>query len=119
VLPRAAFAASASAAGNDQEAQAKRGAEPKVKESSYGDEDEPEDALEEDEDLDDIGGDEDDIDLGLSLPKIALDGDMAEEDEPGDDEVDDGEDEPVSAKAAALPKAAPPSRAKRLLRQRL
>jgi tRNA nucleotidyltransferase/poly(A) polymerase len=86
---------------------AKRGAEAKVKESSFGDEDEPEDALEEDEDLDDIGGDEDDIDLGLSLPKIVLDGDMAEEDELGEDEADDGEDEPAPAKRPAKVAAEP------------
>jgi tRNA nucleotidyltransferase/poly(A) polymerase len=54
---------------------AKRGAEAKLKEHSYDDED-AEDGLDEDEDLDDIGGDEDEIDLGLSLPKVDLDAEI-------------------------------------------
>ncbi len=50
---------------------AKRGAEAKVKEQSYEDEEESEDDLGGDEDLDDIGSD-DEIDLGVSLPKVVL-----------------------------------------------
>jgi tRNA nucleotidyltransferase/poly(A) polymerase len=90
---------------------AKRGAEAKVKERSYDDDDE-EDALDEDGDLDDIGGDDDEIDLGLSLPKVELDSEIADDLEPGEDEADDEEAEPVAArskrgaKAEATPKGA-------------
>jgi tRNA nucleotidyltransferase/poly(A) polymerase len=45
----------------------KRGTEPKVKERSYEDEDEAEEAAE--EDLDEIGGDEEEIGLGISVPR--------------------------------------------------
>ncbi|MGD0731989.1 MAG: CCA tRNA nucleotidyltransferase [Terracidiphilus sp.] len=70
---------------------AKRGAEPKVKERSYDDEDEPEDEL--DEDVDDLGGDEEEIDLGLSLPKGGLATESAEDAETLEDDVDGDESE--------------------------
>jgi tRNA nucleotidyltransferase (CCA-adding enzyme) len=85
----------------------KRGAEAKVKERSYDDD---EDALDEDGDLDDIGGDDEEIDLGLSIPKVELDSELADDIEPGDDEADEEEAEPVpvkrGAKAAAAAKVA-------------
>jgi tRNA nucleotidyltransferase/poly(A) polymerase len=95
---------------------AKRGAEAKIKEASF-DDDEGEDDLDDDDDLDDIGGDDDDMDLGLSLPKVDLDADIGEEPvsvaAQGDDDDDEDEDEepkPVAvkraAKAPAPPKAA-------------
>jgi tRNA nucleotidyltransferase (CCA-adding enzyme) len=71
----------------------KRGAEPKVKERAYGDEDEAEDAVE--EDLDDIGGDDEEIDLGISIPKGDLEPDLADESESADDELEDEEHERV------------------------
>jgi tRNA nucleotidyltransferase/poly(A) polymerase len=74
---------------------AKRGAEAKVKEHAFDDE-EAEDGIDEDEDLDDIGGDDDEIDLGLPLPKIDLDGSLAVDDEGGEDEEEEAE--PVMAK---------------------
>src|ERR1019366_9657199 len=57
---------------------AKRGAEAKVKEDSFDDEEEAEVALDGEDDLDDIGGDEDELDLGLglNLPKVELDIDL-------------------------------------------
>lgn len=87
----------------------KRGAEAKVKERSF-DDDEDEDGLDEDGDLDDIGGDDDEIDLGLSLPKVELDSEIADEAEPADDELEDEPEEAPAplkrgAKAAAKPVA--------------
>jgi hypothetical protein len=93
---------------------AKRGAEAKVKEAAFDDE-EAEDALDEDEDLDDIGGDEEDIDLGLPIPKIDLDGSLAVDDEGGEDEEEEEEKEkkvePVETKRGSKPPA-PPKHAK-------
>ncbi|MGD0892600.1 MAG: CCA tRNA nucleotidyltransferase [Terracidiphilus sp.] len=89
---------------------AKRGAEAKAKERSYDDDEDAEDALDEDGDLDDIGGDDEEIDLGLNLPKVELDSELADDIEPGDDEADEEEAEPApvkrGAKAAAAPKTA-------------
>jgi len=88
---------------------AKRGAETRLKEHSYDEEEETEDALEEDDDLDDLVVEEEDLDLGLSLPKVDLDAeipDLMESDligpdatETGDDELDAEEPEPVAAPA--------------------
>ncbi len=98
---------------------AKRG-EAKLKERTYDDDDEVEDALVDDEDLDDLGGDDDEIDLGLSLPKVDLgvDADLVDEGESLEDdlEADGAEPEPVkragkasaAGKAAKLEPAAPP-----------
>jgi tRNA nucleotidyltransferase/poly(A) polymerase len=80
----------------------KRGAEAKLKEDSF-DEEESEDTLD-DEDLDDIGGDDDDLDLGLNLPKIALEVDLTEEPETA---AAEDEDEEVNPKPAPKPKAQP------------
>jgi tRNA nucleotidyltransferase/poly(A) polymerase len=84
---------------------AKRGAEAKIKEHSFDDDEESEEGLDEDEDLDDIGGEDDDLGLGLHLPKVDLNGDMADdaeavlvEDVDGDEDEED-EDE-VSPKPA-------------------
>jgi tRNA nucleotidyltransferase (CCA-adding enzyme) len=81
---------------------AKRGAEAKVKERSY-DDDEADDSLDEDADLDDLGGDDDEIDLGLNLPKVDLDAEITEDSEPVEDDLDADEPEPaaVPAKRAA------------------
>ena len=76
---------------------AKRGAEAKIKEQSYEDDEDSGDGLDVDEDLDDIGGDEDEIDLGLSIPKADLESDMAEETESAADVLDDAELAPVAA----------------------
>jgi tRNA nucleotidyltransferase/poly(A) polymerase len=85
---------------------AKRG-EAKVKERTFDDDEEAEDALDEDEDLDDLGGDDDEIDLGIPIPKVDLEpetGDELEsegEDDEGDD--DDSEPEPPSGKRGSKP----------------
>jgi len=96
---------------------AKRGAEAKIKEQSYDDDEDSGDGLDVEEDLDDIGGD-DEIDLGLSIPKVDLDSDLAEEAESAEDELDDEEAAPAaavvkptakkSAKPEAAKKAQPP-----------
>ncbi len=73
----------------------KRGAEPRLKEQSYDDED-TEEGLEDDEDLDDLVGEEDDLDLGLSLPKVDLEAeipDLIESDLIEPDAIDSAEDE--------------------------
>jgi len=98
---------------------AKRGAEAKLKEHSYDDED-SEDESDEDDDLDDIGGDDDDIDLGLSLPKIDLDADMpdlidsepieGDETEPAEEELDPEEAAPVAAPVKRGSKIAAPAK---------
>jgi tRNA nucleotidyltransferase/poly(A) polymerase len=92
---------------------AKRGAEAKVKEHSYDDEDSEE--VDEDDDLDDIGGDDDDIDLGLNLPKVDLDADMPDliDSEPIEgDETESAEDE-LEPEVAA-PVAAPSKRGSKI-----
>ena len=77
---------------------AKRGAESKAKEQSYDEEGEPEESLDDDEDLDDIGGDDEEIDIGIAIPKIALDVDLSDDaDTDGDDEDEEGETEPEPA----------------------
>ncbi|MGA2729669.1 MAG: CCA tRNA nucleotidyltransferase [Terracidiphilus sp.] len=89
---------------------AKRGAEAKVKERSFDDEDEA--GAEEEADLDDIGGDDEEIDLGI--PKLEMEvelGDDVEADEDeGDAEAEDEEEaEPTPKRGktgAAPPKAA-------------
>jgi tRNA nucleotidyltransferase/poly(A) polymerase len=97
---------------------AKRGAEAKIKEAAFDDDEDAEVELNEDEDLDDIAADDDEIDLGLALPKAALDSEIGEGVEPigddldaeVDDESDSDESEPVPApakrgsKASATPK---------------
>ena len=91
---------------------AKRGAEAKIKEHSYDDEEEADDDLDDDEDLDDIGGDDEEIDLGMSMPKIALDEDLGDEGDTELDELEPAEPEPApmaakrSAKMPAPPKPA-------------
>jgi len=87
---------------------AKRGAEPKVKERSF-DEDEEEAGPEDEPDLDDIGGDEEEIDLGI--PKLELEAELGEDVEADEDEEeaeDETEDEPAprgGKKGSGAPKA--------------
>ncbi len=89
---------------------AKRSAEAKLKEHAFDEEEEPEDVLDEDVDLDDIGGDEDEIDLGISIPKIDLGSEMAEEADILGDDLEAEEPEPVPAPVKRAPK--PPGTAK-------
>jgi len=105
---------------------AKRGAEAKVKEPSYDDDEDAED-LDADDDLDDIVADDDeDIGLGLALPKVELDADSSDDEvEPvgtdldadldADDEDGDDEPEPTPPPAKRGPKASasstPPTKA--------
>jgi tRNA nucleotidyltransferase/poly(A) polymerase len=56
---------------------AKRGAEAKVKERTFEDDEAAEDELDEDDDLGLTADDEDEIDLGLTLPKVELDSEIA------------------------------------------
>ncbi|MGP8176096.1 MAG: CCA tRNA nucleotidyltransferase [Terracidiphilus sp.] len=76
---------------------AKRGAEAKLKERTY-DDDEAEGGLDDEVGLDDLGGDEE-IDLGLSLslnlPKVELDAEIGVEFEPAENELEAEEHEPV------------------------
>ena len=87
---------------------AKRGAEPKVKERSF-DEDEDEAGPEDEPELDEIGGDEEEIDLGI--PKLELEAELSEDVEADEDEEeaeDETEDEPASRggkKGSGAPKA--------------
>jgi tRNA nucleotidyltransferase/poly(A) polymerase len=88
---------------------AKRGAEAKLKEDSFDDEEDAEEALDGEDDLDDIGGDEDELDLGLglglNLPKVELDIDLLEESESAaEDDVEDA-DEDANPKPAAKPES--------------
>jgi hypothetical protein len=86
---------------------AKRSAESKVKERSYDDEEEPEEGPEEEEDLDDIGGDDEEIGLGMSIPKVDLEPEPADEGEPGEEETEPETPEPVSAQRSVRPPAEP------------
>jgi len=108
---------------------AKRG-EAKLKERTFDDDEEAEDALDADDDVDDLGGDEDEIDLGLTIPKADLEPEIGEdlETDSGEDDLDEDEPEPEpakrsskSTKSAAAPakgnagpagKQVPPSKAK-------
>ncbi len=95
---------------------AKRGAEAKVKERSFDDEDDAADALEE-EDLDDIGGDDEEIDISLVIPKRDLEGETGEEgesdeDDADDEEADDAPVKPSKKQTAAEKKAAAAAEAK-------
>jgi hypothetical protein len=87
---------------------AKRGAEAKLKEDSFDDEEEAEDTLAGEDDLDDIGGgDEDELDLGmglgLKLPKVELDIDLLDDSESAAEEEAEDADEDVTPKPAAKP----------------
>ncbi len=91
----------------------KRGAEPKVKERSYEDEDEAGDELD-DDDLDDIGGDDEEIDLGLT--KDGVEPDLLADEEA--EEIDEAEEETapparkgVKAKSSSKPTKAAPAKA--------
>lgn len=91
---------------------AKRGAEPKLKEQAFDDEEESEEALE-DEDLDDIGGDEDEIDLAIPIPKgdlpVDLGGELEAEielDDEDESEAEEAEPEPVPVPAKRGTKSA-------------
>jgi tRNA nucleotidyltransferase/poly(A) polymerase len=63
----------------------KRG-EPKVKEHAFEDDEDAENIADEDDDLG-IGGDDEGIDLGLNLPKLDIDSEMAEEPDSEEDEL--------------------------------
>jgi tRNA nucleotidyltransferase/poly(A) polymerase len=80
---------------------AKRGAEAKLKGDSF--DDESEDRQDDDEDLDDIGGDDDELAMELHLPKIDLEGDLAEE---SDTVADEDEDEDEGPHSKPAPKSA-------------
>src|SRR5208337_2419477 len=87
---------------------AKRGAEAKIKEASYDDDEEGEDNLDEDEDLDDIGGDDEDLNLGISIPKADLGVDIADEADAIADEDEDEDQEPARPPAKSAAKAPAP-----------
>jgi tRNA nucleotidyltransferase/poly(A) polymerase len=81
---------------------AKRGAEPKIKEQAFDEDEDSEEALAGDDDLDDLGGDEDEMDLVLPVPKVDLD------QEPGD-ELDPDEEEEEAEEAEPVPPAKKPA----------
>lgn len=74
----------------------RRGAEAKIKERAYDDEDSEEGGAG-DDDLDEIGGDEDEMDLGMNLPKDDLESE-------GDEESDEDEHEAGQGPTAAAAK---------------
>ena len=85
-------------------------ADPKLKGDSFDEDSEVH--VEDEEDLDDIGGVEDDVlDLGLALPKIDVDIDLAEEPDTADDDDEDDEEDQADKPAhksepvKGLPKA--------------
>jgi tRNA nucleotidyltransferase (CCA-adding enzyme) len=86
-----------------KKSRARRGAEAKLKEHAFDeDEDESEDSLGGDDDLDDLGGDDDELDVGLGLPKGGLGAEPVEEDgEPEEEDEEEDEPEPVAAKPSA------------------
>jgi tRNA nucleotidyltransferase/poly(A) polymerase len=86
---------------------AKRGAEAKIKEDSFDDEEEPADAADDEDDLDDIGGDDDEIDLGMILPKVEMDVDLDDADADDEDDDEDEHPKPPAPKPAAKQSAAP------------
>jgi tRNA nucleotidyltransferase (CCA-adding enzyme) len=99
---------------------AKRGAEPKIKDSFDDEEEESEDGLQGEDDLDDMGGDDDEIGIGIGIPKIDLEPDTADEgdaDDSDEEEEEAAEPEPVKrgAKGAGGPKASRQTSAPSLL----
>lgn len=88
---------------------AKRGAETKLKEQSFDDEEETEEGADEDDDLDDIGGEDDDLGLGVRLPKVEIDGEISDDSEAllagGEDDEEEDEDEEDTSKPAPEPVA--------------
>ena len=80
---------------------AKRGAEAKVKERSYEDDEEAAEGLG-DEDLDDIGGEDEELDLG-SIPKGEEDEGEEEEEEDGAGDEEEEAPRPKGRKPAAAP----------------
>ena len=82
---------------------AKRGAEAKLKDAAYEDEEEHEASLEDVEDLEDLG-EEEEIGLGLVIPKGDLEAEMAEELEPTEEEQAEDEEELEPVPAIAKPR---------------
>src|SRR5580698_1853444 len=79
---------------------ARRGAEAKIKEQAFDDdEDESDDGLGGDEELDDLGGDDEELDIGLGLPKGDLDSEPVEDDGESDEEEDEPEPTPAAPKS--------------------
>ena len=92
---------------------ARRGAEPKVKERSFDDEEEESEESMDEEEIDDLGdGDEEVMDLGLPIPKDDAEGEEEDEQEAdtadaGDEEeAEDAEDEPAPARRGTEARAA-------------
>jgi tRNA nucleotidyltransferase/poly(A) polymerase len=92
---------------------AKRGAEAKAKESAYDDDEDEESGDHEDEESEDIGDDgaeDGEIDLGLSLPKLALSDDRNDDAEADDEDEDDAEErQPAPAKGSSKAKKTHPA----------
>ncbi len=88
---------------------AKRGAEPKVKERSFDDDEEGDDDLEDDDEIEDIVVEDEEIDLGIPIPKGDLEGDLDEEAdaEEGEEDADDEDEPPTPPKGKKGTKAAP------------
>ena len=95
----------------------KRGAEAKIKERSFDDEDE--EAIE-DEDLDDIGADDEEADLGIVIPKSDLEGELGDDgeeeeaEEPEQEEIvsaKGGKKQDAGRKAAKQTEPEPPAKA--------
>ncbi len=89
---------------------AKRGAEAKIKEKAFDEDEDAEEGLD-DEDIEGIGGEDEEIDLGLTIPKdVELDADLG--DEPEDEESGEEEAEPVQSKRGGKQAAEKPGKSK-------
>ncbi len=89
-----------------------RGKRGEAKVKDFDEDEESEEGGEGEEEIDDMGGDEDDIGLGMDLPKVDLEPDLADEGEESETEAeedgDDEDEEPIAAKRGAKGgKAAP------------
>jgi tRNA nucleotidyltransferase (CCA-adding enzyme) len=82
---------------------ARRGAEAKLKEQAYDEDEESEETIAGDDDLDDMGGDEDEIDIGL--PKGGMEPELDDEEEGEDEE----ESEPAATKSSSKRDESKPS----------
>jgi tRNA nucleotidyltransferase (CCA-adding enzyme) len=83
----------------------KRGAEAKMKEQSFDDDEDSDEDADEDEDLDDLvvdfGSDDVESDLGLSIPKVEIDDSLDDDDGDSLDEEEQDESESTSVKRPA------------------
>jgi tRNA nucleotidyltransferase (CCA-adding enzyme) len=66
----------------------RRGAESKLKDRGFDEDEESEEAIAADDDLDDIGGDEEEMEMALAIPKEDLEAESGEDEEEEDEETE-------------------------------